>query len=64
METYHPANGLGKDIHEIWLPVCSFRPVEENARALIDNDERKVKRGPDFIAMSRLKTHAKALMDS
>ena len=62
METYHTANGLGKDIHEIWLSVCSFCPVEENARALINNDERKIKRRPDFISMCRSKTHAEALM--
>lgn len=58
METYHTANGLGKDIHEIWLPIRSFCPVEEDARALINNDERKIKRRPDFISMSRFKTHA------
>lgn len=52
---YDNANGLGEDVGKTWLVISSLGPVEESIRALVQDHQREVVRGPKLISRHSFK---------
>jgi hypothetical protein len=61
--TYYSANSIAEAIHYLWLKIFGLRSIEENSRALINDDNCKIVDRADFIDSCRPQSRANTLLD-